>query len=516
MITRMRLSFTLILSILSSLSLFAQSYTTTCDTTSIYDATTENAVCIDTMANIVGIFSNNYPDSSYTSFTFSSGAAVADVTAEDNEYYFCHRPQPANYFTYTGVNSTNPNGSLTCPGYTFGILLNGIVINPGAGIYYEENSITYEEWEITALSQTLGWDDNNAHKQSDGLYHYHGDPEVYADSLGIDGMSHSSIIGWAADGYPIYYKYVFSDRNDMSSSVVELSSCWTIRSGDRSTLGYSVYPTGNFDGEYIADYEYGAIGSANCELDSANGRWARTPEFPNGTYHYVITANWPFVPRYFKGTPDVSFRKGANSCSNSTTTTDCSFMPYNVTSYLPVELMTFTGEAIESYNLLEWSTASEHNHSHFEIERSTNGFDFGRLDNVASNHFSSTKQNYSFYDFDTHENIYYYRLKMVDYDGYSEYSKIIMVTNSNNNVVIGEFQPNVITRTGILPLKTDDNELISIEIISTHGQILRNETYHLDEGFHTLEIDFNELPPQLYFVLIKIGEDKIVKRILKQ
>ena len=34
-----------------------------------------------------------------------------------------------------------------------------------------------------------------------------------------------------------------------------------------------------------------------------------TPEFPKGTYYYVLTEEFPFIPRKFKGTPDPSFSK---------------------------------------------------------------------------------------------------------------------------------------------------------------------------------------------------------------
>ncbi|MCB0663380.1 MAG: YHYH protein, partial [Saprospiraceae bacterium] len=44
------------------------------------------------------------------------------------------------------------------------------------------------------------------------------------------------------------------------------------------------------------------------DLDKANGRYGVTPEFPSGTYYYLITDEFPFVPRYFKGTPSNDFR----------------------------------------------------------------------------------------------------------------------------------------------------------------------------------------------------------------
>ena len=53
-------------------------------------------------------------------------------------------------------------------------------------------------------------------------------------------------------------------------------------------------------GAFSQDYEYVAgLG----DLDQCNGRTGVTPEFPEGIYHYVITATYPFVGRCVKGTP---------------------------------------------------------------------------------------------------------------------------------------------------------------------------------------------------------------------
>ena len=35
-----------------------------------------------------------------------------------------------------------------------------------------------------------------------------------------------------------------------------------------------------------------------------------TAEYPEGSYYYVATAEFPFYPRMLKGTPDASFRRG--------------------------------------------------------------------------------------------------------------------------------------------------------------------------------------------------------------
>ena len=59
-------------------------------------------------------------------------------------------------------------------------------------------------------------------------------------------------------------------------------------------------PSGSYDGTYVQDYKY-YVGSG--DLDECNGRFAITPEYPNGVYHYHITDAWPYVMSCFKGKP---------------------------------------------------------------------------------------------------------------------------------------------------------------------------------------------------------------------
>jgi len=61
-------------------------------------------------------------------------------------------------------------------------------------------------------------------------------------------------------------------------------------------------------GNLFRDYEY--VAGAG-DLDECNGRFAATPEYPAGIYHYVLTTEYPFIPRMLKGSADASFaRKG--------------------------------------------------------------------------------------------------------------------------------------------------------------------------------------------------------------
>ena len=60
-------------------------------------------------------------------------------------------------------------------------------------------------WHYDALGGafSLGLDDNNAHVQPNGAYHYHGIPVALLRQLS-GGREQMTLVGWAADGFPIY------------------------------------------------------------------------------------------------------------------------------------------------------------------------------------------------------------------------------------------------------------------------------------------------------------------------
>ncbi len=123
-------------------------------------------------------------------------------------------------------------------------------------------------------------------------------------ALNGSASKHSPIIGFALDGYPIYGPFGW----DQNGNVRRMKSSYQLRrmmrrstlpNGTLLTPGQEgpdvgpVYPLGTF----AEDYEF-AKGSG--DLDEYNGRYTRTPEYPNGTYAYFLT-EWPYLigPRYY-------------------------------------------------------------------------------------------------------------------------------------------------------------------------------------------------------------------------
>lgn len=182
----------------------------------------------------------------------------------------------------------------------FGIALNGVFFDPGAAEYWQGDPALGWQYEALGGAVPLGLDENHAHVQPSGAYHYHGIPTLLMRQLGAESGKHSPLIGWAADGFPIYAKWGHADPKDARSPIVELKSNWRLKTGSRPETATG--PGGTHDGAFIQDYEF-AGGADGSGLDECNGRHCVTPEFPEGTYAYFLTEAWPVIPRAFRGTP---------------------------------------------------------------------------------------------------------------------------------------------------------------------------------------------------------------------
>ena len=183
-------------------------------------------------------------------------------------------------------------------GAWFGVAINGVPFEPGTGEFW--NGQRAWNYEAKSGAIDLGLDKHNAHVQPTGAYHYHGLPTGLIQKLGGDGNK-MLLVGWAADGFPIYTSYAHRVATNAASPLVKMRSSWQLKKGARNGG-----PGGDCDGRFTADYEFV---SGSGDLDECNGRFGVTPEFPQGTYYYCITEEFPQLARSWRGTPDSSFFK---------------------------------------------------------------------------------------------------------------------------------------------------------------------------------------------------------------
>lgn len=183
----------------------------------------------------------------------------------------------------------------------FGVAVNGVVFDPNAAEWWQGDRGSGWQYEANSGKINLGLDLNSAHVQPNGAYHYHAIPAGLIKRLNPENTPRLTLVGWAADGFSIYARWDHADGKDSNSAVREMKSSYRIKQGTRPGG-----PGGKYDGSYLADYEYV---SGSGDLDECGGRFGVTPENPEGIYHYVLTDDYPFIPRIYKGTPDPSFQR---------------------------------------------------------------------------------------------------------------------------------------------------------------------------------------------------------------
>ncbi len=236
-----------------------------------YDQTNDNVSLVFTDTSIK-IMSNGLPDHGTGEFPNANNPNT--ISEQDGDYTISRTP------IYVGTAT-----SVRIPGITLG----GVPMEPGTA---ETDAQT--GWSIEAFNPSKifnpGVDDHNAHVQPNGTYHYHGLPEV----LVTTGDEHSNLIGFAADGFPIYGNHGYRDPTNSDGPVDHMTSSWRLKEGERG----AGEPSGVYNGDYTNDYEFK---EDTGDLDECNGRFTITPEFPNGTYAYFMTEQFPFIGRCAMG-----------------------------------------------------------------------------------------------------------------------------------------------------------------------------------------------------------------------
>ncbi|MFM2373712.1 MAG: hypothetical protein RJA75_608 [Actinomycetota bacterium] len=225
-------------------------------------------------------------------FNDSTANFATDVAEQSLSFNIPRNPKAANSSTELSIL------------YYGAVMLNGVVLDQVANGCYMPSDTSADkdgnipngcglwvDWRLDPLGKiSLGADSHNAHTQPDGLYHYHGNPYALYDTE--DTSKVSPVIGFAADGFPIFGP-LFKDEK--TGETVEAVSGYTIKSGTRPDGESS--PGGSYDGTYIQDYEFTNVGN----LDKCNG------QIVNGEYGYYVTKSYPYVMGCYTGTPDYSF-----------------------------------------------------------------------------------------------------------------------------------------------------------------------------------------------------------------
>lgn len=179
-------------------------------------------------------------------------------------------------------------------------------------------------------------------------------------------------------------------------------------------------------------------------------------------------------------------------------------------SSLPVKLSGFSASLNNDVVTLNWTTDFEISFDHYEIERSTNPSAFAKIGSKVSNRFSG-RSAYQFEDnlSQSSENVFYYRLKMVDIDGHFEYSKVISVRRDLKSIKSVIISPNPVANgNATAKIAVAERGTISLRVMDVSGRVVLQQTNTVNQGLNSISINnADKLAPGLYLLQVLNGKE---------
>jgi hypothetical protein len=184
-----------------------------------------------------------------------------------------------------------------------------------------------------------------------------------------------------------------------------------------------------------------------------------------------------------------------------------------IENVLSVNYLSFNANANGNTVNLNWATASEINNSHFIVERSLDGNNFTAIATVNKN----DSKNYNTTDVVAEgKQVVYYRLKQVDVNGTSTYSKTLAVRLQMANTSF-EVSPNPFVEKLIVRYNATQKANTTLRIVNLQGAQVVTKNQVVNKGVNNIQIDglYNLTSGTYVAMLIVDGKVVSTQKIVK-
>lgn len=177
---------------------------------------------------------------------------------------------------------------------------------------------------------------------------------------------------------------------------------------------------------------------------------------------------------------------------------------------LPIELLSFQAIPVFDRVDLRWSTASEQDNDHFDVERSIDGNEWQAIATVPGAGNSSAYLDYASIDAHPLPGVSYYRLKQTDTDGRSSLSGVVPVHfEAGDDALLGVF-PNP-ARDQVVLLFADPGASTTIELLDAVG---RRMPVPLIREAGRARLDVSSLAVGCYTVVVDVQGRQCAQRLV--
>jgi hypothetical protein len=225
------------------------------------------------------------------------------------------------------------------------------------------------------------------------------------------------------------------------------------------------------------------VGSACLSFDVSLG----------GNGRITNTANLKIQQKTGASSPSSSITGPAPVTSNSA----------GCATSLPLTLTSFTGSRKGDQAELAWSTSYEEQVRSFFIEQSSNGRDYAAVKEVPANNRPSVYRSTV-----ALPNNSWFRLRMVDIDGTTTYSPIVMVQQLTTGFQLA-LQSNPVrgSNTAVV-ISTQQAQQGNIMVIDNSGRMVRRTPVTVQKGDNRVAMDLSGVNNGQYFLYFQGSQDR--------
>jgi hypothetical protein len=189
----------------------------------------------------------------------------------------------------------------------------------------------------------------------------------------------------------------------------------------------------------------------------------------------------------------------------------------DATLYLPIDLVSFTGECINNQTNIEFVVASQVNNEYFTIKRSEDLNEWNEVGNINGGGTTNEEITYNWTDDNPKSGVSYYKLFQTDIDGSTKSFEPIAV-NCENTMLGYNAYPNPTNKLLSLDLYLENYQGDNVYIVlkDLKGLVVRKYPLDLNKGFNHFEYDLSDIPNGVYLINYEGTSEYIPqKRIVK-
>ncbi len=214
-----------------------------------------------------------------------------------------------------------------------------------------------------------------------------------------------------------------------------------------------------------------------------------TGTLPNGNYFIVVDGQDGQLLQYDM---QISVTYSGVGCT-----------PGNCDIVLGSNYLSLNGTPLDhKKNMINWQTKNEFNNDYYTVEKSLTGLDFEAIGSIDGAGTTNEESAYDFIDEHATQELSYYRLRQVDYDGQVNYTPIIAVKKKPDNYGIQSVYPDVVNDRILGFYTTSKPEFVTYSLINLSGLEVQKGSKQLNEGMNTLIIDSPGLSAGTYTLIV--------------